>query len=106
MGSEELAANWFRITQTEAKIQRESITGKGEANRAHFDVGRAVRRFIVEDLGGTPPEQLPTPAESIQQLQRREQQLIQQERARQLQPPLFTEEEGEDPGTAGNDEHE
>ena len=85
MGSEELAANMFRITQAEAKILREGITDREAANRAHFEVGAIVRRTIIEELGGTPPEQLPTPLESIQQLQRREQQRLPSER----QPSLF-----------------
>lgn len=88
MGSEELAANWFRITQTEAKLQREGIANTASANRTHFDMGRAVRGFILEQ-GGTPPEQLPTPAESIQQLERREQQRI----AAQRQPALLADDE-------------
>lgn len=76
MGSEELAANLFRITQTEAKLRREGVTDKEEANRMHHEVGAAVRRFIVDDLGGTPPEELPTPNESIQQIRRRERQRL------------------------------
>lgn len=69
MGSEELAANLFRATQTESKLRREGITGKARANRTHYDVGRKVRDTIKE-LGGTMPEELPTPEKSIQQLER------------------------------------
>lgn len=69
MGSEELAANLFRITQAEAKLAREGIHDKQAANRAHFEVGHAVRRAIAE-LGGTMPEDLPTPEKSIRQLER------------------------------------
>lgn len=72
MGSTELAANWFRATQADDKIRREGIQGKAAANQTHHDVGRAIRRFIVEELGGVPPEQLPTPAQSIQQVERAE----------------------------------
>lgn len=79
MGSEELAANWFRATQAEAKLRREGISDKLDANRTHFAVGRKVRQTIA-DLGGTPPEQLPTPAESIAQLQRQERQRIEAQR--------------------------
>ncbi len=67
MGSEELAANWFRITQTEAKLRREGIDNKADANAAHHQVGKAVRQTIA-DLGGTMPEELPTPKESIADL--------------------------------------
>lgn len=69
MGYEELAANLFRATQTEAKLRRENIQGKQEANKTHFEVGKKVRD-IIKDLGGTMPEDLPTPEKSIQQLER------------------------------------
>ena len=46
MGSEELAANLFRITQTEAKLKRENITGESNANDAHYSVGKNVREAI------------------------------------------------------------
>jgi DNA-damage-inducible protein D len=87
MDSEELSANWFRITQTEGKLRKmadEGVTGKGIANDTHYAVGREVRAAI-ERIGGTMPEELPTPEQSIQQVERAE-----QERARaRLQPPLF-----------------
>lgn len=60
MGSEELAANLFRATQTDAKIRRENIQGEARANQAHFEVGRKVRQTI-DEIGGTMPEQLPSP---------------------------------------------
>ena len=69
MGYEELAANLFRATQTEAKLRRENIQGKQEANKTHFEVCKKVRDTI-KDLGGTMPEDLPTPEKSIQQLAR------------------------------------
>ena len=69
MGSTELAANLFRATQTEEKLRREQIVGKANANKAHYDVGKKVRQTIQE-LGGTMPEDLPTPEKSIQQLER------------------------------------
>lgn len=58
MGSTELAANLFRATQTEEKIKRENIQGKQNANLAHYQVGKKVRKTI-EELGGTMPEDLP-----------------------------------------------
>lgn len=85
MGSEELAANLFRATQTEAKITREGIAGRDAANKAHHDVGRAVRHFITDTLGGTPPELLATPSEGISELQKRERVKMERER----QPSLF-----------------
>ena len=69
MGSTELAANLFRATQTEEKLKREQIRGKQAANRTHFEVGSKVRQTI-EELGGTMPENLPTPEKSIKQLER------------------------------------
>ncbi len=72
MGSTELAANWFRITQTEEKLRREGIQGKETANATHQQVGQVVRQAIA-DLGGTMPEDLPTPGRSIQQVQRDQQ---------------------------------
>lgn len=69
MGSTELAANLFRATQTEEKLRRENIQGKAAANQAHYDVGRKVRQTIQE-LGGTMPEDLPTPQKSIAQIER------------------------------------
>lgn len=71
MGSTELAANLFRATQTEEKLRREKIKGKEKANQAHFEVGKKVRQTI-KDLGGTMPEDLPTPKKSIQQIEKEE----------------------------------
>ncbi|WP_294395298.1 DNA damage-inducible protein D [uncultured Clostridium sp.] len=72
MGSTELAANLFRATQTEEKLKRDNIKGKENANKTHYEVGAKVRETI-KDLGGTMPEDLPTPKRSIQQLEREEQ---------------------------------
>lgn len=69
MGSTELAANLFRATQTDEKIRRENIKGKAKANQTHFEVGAKVRQTIKE-LGGTMPEDLPTPQKSIKQIER------------------------------------
>lgn len=69
MGSTELAANLFRATQTDEKLRREHVQGKENANRTHFEVGAKVRQTIQE-LGGTMPEDLPTPDKSIRQIER------------------------------------
>lgn len=74
MGHEELAANLFRATQAESKLRRENIKGKTQANQAHFDVGKKVRQTIA-DLGGTMPENLPTPKKSIKQIEKEQQNL-------------------------------
>ena len=69
MGSTELAANLFRATQTEEKLRRENIQGIPEANKTHYEIGKKVRQTIKE-LGGTMPENLPTPNKSISQIER------------------------------------
>lgn len=74
MGYEELAANLFRATQTEAKLKRENIQGKNNANQAHYDVGKEVRDTIKR-LGGTMPEHLPTPEKSIKQIEKEQKKL-------------------------------
>lgn len=74
MGSTELAANLFRATQTEEKLRREQIQGKELANSVHYQVGRKVRQTIKE-LGGTMPEDLPTPPKSIKQIEKEQKKL-------------------------------
>lgn len=69
MGSTELAANLFRATQTDEKLRRENVQGKQAANLTHYEVGAKVRQTIA-DLGGTMPEDLPTPEKSVKQLAR------------------------------------
>lgn len=68
MGSTELAANLFRATQTDEKLRRENIQGKQAACETHYQVGKKVRQTIKE-LGGTMPEDLPTPKKSIKQIE-------------------------------------
>ncbi len=82
MGSEELAANLFRATQTDAKLRRENIKGKEEANNTHYQVGKAVRETIKE-LGGTMPEDLPTPETSVKKLKREQEKQL-SDNAKQL----------------------
>jgi DNA-damage-inducible protein D len=67
MGSTELAANLFRATQTEDKLRRDDVKGKGSANKTHFEVGKKVRKTIQE-IGGAMPENLPT-EDSIKKLE-------------------------------------
>ena len=75
MGSTELAANLFRATQTDEKLRRENIRGKEKANQTHYEVGRKVRQTIAE-LGGTMPEDLPTPEKSIRQIESKQKKRI------------------------------
>lgn len=69
MGSTELAANLFRATQTDEKLRRDHIQNSQQACETHYQVGKKVRQTIKE-LGGTMPEDLPTPQKSIQQIER------------------------------------
>ena len=69
MGSTELAANLFRITQTKQKLINDNIEGEQKANQTHYEVGRKVRKAI-EDIGGTMPEDLPTPDKSLKELEK------------------------------------
>lgn len=74
MGSTELAANLFRATQTDEKLRRDEVSGKQAAYDTHYEVGRKVRQTIRE-LGGTMPEDLPTPEKSIAQIEREQDKL-------------------------------
>lgn len=67
MGSDELIANLFRISQTEQKLKRDNIKTEKEANRTHYEVGKKIRNTIKE-LGGTMPEELPTPKKIIKRI--------------------------------------
>ena len=67
MGSEELADNLFRIVQTEAKLKNDKVDNEDDANDTHYEVGSIVRETIKK-LGGTMPEELPTPTKSIEEL--------------------------------------
>lgn len=66
MGKEELAANLFRITQTEAKIRNEQITGQQELEKAAYNVGKTVRS-TMHDISGNIPEDI-APAEDIRKV--------------------------------------
>ncbi len=60
MGSEELAANLFRITQTESRLKKDNICSEKEVNKTHYNIGKNIREVIAKN-GGTMPEDLPTP---------------------------------------------
>ena len=75
MGSEELADNIFRIAQTDAKLKRDNVDNEYTANSVHFEVGKKVRNTIKE-LGGTMPENLPTPDKSLKELEKENKNLI------------------------------
>lgn len=71
MGSTELAANLFRITQTEDVLDKKKIRDEELACGSHYKVGKAVRNAIKE-IGGTMPEELPTPNKSVKELEKEE----------------------------------
>ena len=71
MGSEELAANLFRISQTESKLKRDNVTGEKAANETHYNIGKNIREVIAKN-GGTMPEDLPTPKKSLKELEKEE----------------------------------
>ncbi len=68
MGSEELGANLFRITQTEAKLKKDNVYNEEDACITHYNVGKTIRKAI-EELGDNMPETLPTPEKSIKELE-------------------------------------
>ncbi len=69
MGSDELIANLFRISQTEQKLKKDNIQTEKEANKTHYNIGRNIREVIAKN-GGTMPEDLPTPEKSLKQLEK------------------------------------
>ncbi len=69
MGSTELIANLFRISQTEEKLRKDGVDNAKTATSIHYSVGKEVRGAI-EKIGGTMPEDLPTPEKSIQEIEK------------------------------------
>ena len=75
MGSVELGANIFRITQTEALLEKQEAPNEIIVTNTHYKVGKTVRKAI-KDLGGTMPEDLPTPNKSLKELEKENKDLI------------------------------
>ena len=69
MGSDELIVNLFRISQTKQKLIKDNIQGEKLANDVHYEVGQKVRKAIA-DIGGTMPEEMPTPKKSLKELEK------------------------------------
>ena len=69
MGSEELAANLFRITQTESRLKKDNISLEKYANKTHYNIGRNIREVIAKN-GGTMPEDQVTPERSLKELEK------------------------------------
>ena len=75
MGSDELIANLFRISQTEQKLKKDNIQAEGEACKTHNKIGKIVRNAIKQ-AGGTMPEGLPTPEKSLKQLEKENKKML------------------------------
>ena len=75
MGSDELIANLFRISQTEQKLKNEDTKIESDANDTHYKVGKKIRNTIKE-LGGTMPEELPTPEKSLKELEKQNKNML------------------------------
>ncbi len=71
MGSTEFGANVFKITQTEALLEKQEEKSENLATDTHYKVGKAIRK-VIEELGGTMPEDLPTPDKSIKEIEKNE----------------------------------
>ena len=69
MSSTELATNLFRITQTDEVIKNKNINNENDECITHHSVGQAVRQTIKR-IGGTMPEDLPTPSKSAKQIEK------------------------------------
>lgn len=54
MGRAELAANLFRVTQTEERIKNKGITGQSNLEQTHHQVGKEVREFVQKSTGKSP----------------------------------------------------
>ena len=75
MGSDELIANLFRISQTDQKLKKDNIQGESKANEVHFNIGRNIREVIAKN-GGIMPEDLPTPEKSLKELEKENKKLL------------------------------
>ena len=75
MGSDELIANLFRISQTEQKLRKDNIQGEIEANITHYNIGKNIRE-VIEKNGGIMPEKLPTPQKSLKQLEKESKKIL------------------------------
>ena len=75
MGSVELSANLFRISQTEEKLKKDKVKTEGEACKTHNKIGKIVRKAIKE-AGGTMPEDLPKPEKSLKQLEKENKKML------------------------------
>jgi len=71
MGSTELIANLFRISQTEEKLKKDQVGTAIEANEIHYKIAEKIRKAMIE-METTLPEDMPVPEKSIQVIEREE----------------------------------
>ena len=69
MGTDELIANLFRISQTEQKLKKDNIQTEKEANKTHYNIGRNIRKVIKKNHR-TMPGNLLTPKKSLKELEK------------------------------------
>ena len=69
MGSDELIANLFRISQTEQKLKKDNVKTENKANEVHYKIGKNIRE-VIQKNGGTMPEDMPTPEKSLKELEK------------------------------------
>ena len=75
MNEDELVANLFRINQTKQKLLKDKVQGESNASDIHYEVGKKVRKAI-KDIGGTMPEDMPTPKKSLKELEKENKKLV------------------------------
>ena len=75
MSSTELVANLFRITQTDELLKNKNVSNENDACITHHKVGQAVRQTIKR-IGGTMPENLPTPNKSAKQIEKEKDKIL------------------------------
>ena len=69
MNEDELVANLFRINQTKQKLLKDKVQGESNASDIHYEVGKEIR-YTIKKLGGTMPEDMPTPKKSLKELEK------------------------------------
>ncbi len=79
MNEDELVANLFRINQTKQKLLKDNVQGEKEAKDVHYEVGKKVRKAIL-DIGGMMPEEMPTPRKSLKELEKEKKKLENKEK--------------------------
>ena len=75
MNEDELVANLFSNNQTKQKLLKDKVQGESNASDIHYEVGKKVRKAI-KDIGGTMPEDMPTPKKSLKELEKENKKLI------------------------------